>query len=219
MDNAEVEKRVKQYFLDACSRLNRVRYAHESAYVDALIGRLDGVLDFGEGNGSIDFTSTIVADRGPGSAESLYGADFAIVFKSENVDEPISKAILSQAKNDNVDGMPNAEVTRLREQCKKMSRFTNDYIVLEAPQMAGAVPTIRVGTPSTKTWGKTRMGLDDYFLELVLSCKHGDRRPDFIKGVASSKLSGLTVDVNGLEYTPTPKPRKKRDNKRGNTPW
>ena len=218
MDNSEIEKRVKQYFSDACSRLNRIRYAQESAYVDALIGRLDGVLDFGEGNGSIEFTSTVVADRGPGSAESLYGADFSIVFKSESVEEPISKAILSQAKNDTVDGMPKEEISRLREQCKKMSRFTHDYIVLEAPTMAGAVPTIRLGTPSNKAWGKKRIGLDDYFLELVLSCKHGDRRPDFIKGVASSKLSGLTVDVNGLEYTPTPKPRKKRENRRGNTP-
>lgn len=218
MDNAEIEKRVKQYFSDACSRLDRVRYAQESAYVDALIGRLDGMLDFGEGNGFIEFTPTVVADRGPGSAESLYGADFAIVFKSQNVKKPISKAILSQAKNDNVDGLPKEEVMRLHAQCIKMSRFTNDYIVLEAPIMAGAVPTIRLGTPSSKAWGETRMGLDEYFLELVLSCNHGDRRPDFIKGVASSKLSGLTIDVNGLEYTPTPKPRKRRENKPGNTP-
>ncbi|WJG22002.1 hypothetical protein [Vibrio furnissii] len=218
MDNAEIEKRVKQYFSDACSRLNRVRYAQESAYVDALIGRLDGVLDFGEGNGSIEFTPTVVADRGPGSAESLYGADFSIVFKSQNVEVPISKAILAQAKNDDVDTMPKEEVTRLREQCKKMSRFTNEYIVLEAPKMAGAVPTIRLGTSGTNAWGKIRMGLDEYFLELVLSCKHGDRRPEFIRGVASSNLSGLTVDVNGLEYTPTPKPRKRRENKPGNTP-
>ncbi|WP_155718706.1 hypothetical protein [Ectopseudomonas mendocina] len=218
MDNAEIEKRVKQYFSDACSRLNRVRYAQESAYVDALIGRLDGVLDFGEGNGSIEFIPTVVADRGYGSAESLYGADFSIIFKSQNTEEPISKAILSQAKNYNVDRMPKEEVTRLREQCKKMSRFTKDYIVLEAPKMAGAVPTIRLGTPSTNAWEKTRMGFDEYFLELVLSCKHGDRRPDFIRGVASSKLSGLTVDVNGLEYTPTPKPRKRREHKPGNTP-
>ncbi|MCU8104869.1 hypothetical protein [Shewanella sp. SM101] len=218
MDNTEIEKRVKQYFLDACRRLNRVRFAQESAYVDALIGRLDGVLDFGNGNGYIEFTSTVVADRGPGSAESLYGADFAIVFKSTNVDKPINKAILSQAKNDTIDKMPKEEVTRLREQCMKMARFTNDYIVLEAPKVDGAVPTIIIGTPSNQAWGKIRMGLDDYFLEFVLSCKHGDRRPDFIKGVASSKLSGLTVDVNGLEYTPSPKLRKKRDNKRDNMP-
>lgn len=114
--------------------------------------------------------------------------------------------------------MPKEEVMRLREQCRKMSLFTNDYIVLEAPKMAGTVPTIRLGTPSNNAWGKTRMGLDEYFLELVLSCKHGDRRPDFIRGVVNSKLSGLTVDVNGLEYTPTPKPRKRRENKPGNKP-
>ncbi len=93
MDYEEVSKRIKQYFLNVCSRLDRTRYAHESAYVDALIGRLDGELDFGEDYGSIVFTPTIVADRGPACAENLYGADFAIVFESKNVKEPIQKAI------------------------------------------------------------------------------------------------------------------------------
>ncbi|MCJ8294278.1 MAG: hypothetical protein MJK15_07715 [Colwellia sp.] len=218
MDNYEIERKVKEYFLNACSRLDRIRYAQESAYVDALIGRLDGELDFGDGNGSIIFTPTIVADRGPGCAENLYGADFAIVFKSANVEEPIHKAILSQAKNGTVDKMPKGEVIRLSEQCEKMARFTNSYIVLEAPSDDGAMPTVRIGTPSSKSWGKIRMGLDDYFLELVLSCRHGDKRQGFVNAVASSKLSGLTIDVDGIEYTPTPKPRKKIDNNRGNTP-
>ncbi len=207
MDTEEIKKLVKLYFHNACKVLDRTRYEQEHAYVDALIGRLDGVLDFGEGNGSIVFTPSIITDRGPGSAESLYGADFAIVFKSENVSKPIHKAILSQAKNGNVDRMVKAESIRLSEQCEKMARFTNDYIVLEAPSKSGAVPTIRLGIPSSNSWGQNRIGLDDYFLELVLSCKHGDTRKDFVKGVATSKLKGLTIDVDGLEYTPTPKPR------------
>ncbi|GGW41113.1 hypothetical protein [Vreelandella hamiltonii] len=170
MDNKEIEEKVKSYFKNACSRLDRVRYSQESAYVDALIGRLDGILDFGDGNGSIVFKPTIVADRGPGSAENLYGADFAIVFESENVDKPINKAILSQAKNGNVQQLAKAESTRLGEQCEKMARFTDSYIVLEAPKDDGAVPTVRIGTPINKSWENIQMGLDDYFLELVLSC-------------------------------------------------
>lgn len=217
MDNQEIRKKVKDYFLKACSRLNRTRYAQESAYVDALIGRLDGVLNFGDDNGFIEFTSTIVADRGAGCAESLYGADFSIVFQSENVSEPIHKAILSQAKNGTVEGLPKNEVTRLGDQCEKMARFTNHYIVLEAPDEDGAIPTIRIGTPSSKSWGKNRIGLDDYFLDLILSCKHGDRRKDFVGAVTNSKLAGLTVDVNGIEYTPTPKPRKKNKRNPGNS--
>lgn len=217
MDHEEVRKRVKEYFHNACSRLNRARYTQESAYVDALIGRLDGVLDLGDEDGSIEFSPTIVADRGPGCAENLYGADFAIEFQSENVDEPIHKAILSQAKNGCVDKMPKAEVIRLGKQCEKMARFTNSYIVLEAPDDDGVMPTVRIGTPKSNSWGEIRVGLDDYFLDLVLSCEHGDRRPSFLKGVASSNLKGLTIDVNGLEYTPTPKPRKKKNKNRGNS--
>lgn len=209
MDNIEIENKVKDYFLQACEPLNRIRYAQESAYVDAFIARLEGEIDFGQDYGLIKFTPTIVADRGYGSAESKYGADFAIVFKSKGIDIPIDKAIISQAKNGTVDKLSNSESLRLKGQCEKMARITENYIVLETPNLAGAMPTVRIGVPKAKLWGAVSIPFDEYFLNQVLSCQHGDKRKDFITGVASSKLSGIKVDVDGIKYTPFVKPRKK----------
>ncbi|TOL41911.1 hypothetical protein CGH98_23975, partial [Vibrio parahaemolyticus] len=74
------------------------RYQQEPAYVDALIGRLDGTLYLGDDQGFIRFKPTVVTDRGPASAESLYGADFAIVFESTEVKEPIKKRFSPKQK-------------------------------------------------------------------------------------------------------------------------
>ncbi|WP_261884493.1 hypothetical protein [Vibrio pomeroyi] len=220
MDNEEIKKSVKDYFTKACEVLDRTRYQQEPAYVDALIGRLDGTLYLGDDQGFIRFKPTVVADRGPASAESLYGADFAIVFESTEVKEPIKKAIFSQAKNGDATKLPKKDAEKLDEQCAKMARFTGHYMVFEAPMKDGAMPTIRFGKPSKKSWDKGKnnsIRLDDYFLDYILSCKHGDKRHNFIKNVAASNLKGLTVDVNGIDYTPTPPARKKKNNRnRGN---
>lgn len=210
MIDEEIRIIVKEYFRRACENLDRRRYLQESAYVDAFIARLDGKLYVGKDNGSIQFTPTIVADRGAGSAESKYGADFAIVFHSEAVERPINKAVISQAKNGSVDDLSKSEKSRLADQCKKMARITNSYIILEAPNISGAMPTVKIGDPQTGLWQEDSIDFDDYFLEQILSCMHGDVRDSFIEGVACSKLSGIKVDVKGLEYTPEKKPRKKR---------
>ncbi|ELJ8739347.1 hypothetical protein GOP97_18620 [Vibrio cholerae] len=219
MDNEEIKKSVKEYFTKACEVLDRTRYQQEPAYVDALIGRLDGTIYLGDGQGFIRFKPTVVADRGPASAESLYGADFAIVFESTEVKEPIKKAIFSQAKNGDATKLSKTDAKKLDDQCAKMAIFTKHYMVFEAPKEDGAMPTIRLGKPSTKSWDKGHnIRLDDYFLDYILSCKHGDRRENFIRNVAASNLKGLTVDVNGINYTPTPPTRKKKNNKGGLEP-
>jgi hypothetical protein len=206
----KIRVKVKEYFRDACENLDRQRYSQESAYVDAFIARLDGKLNIGPGHGVIRFTPTIVADRGAGSAESKFGADFAIVFQSKEVTHPIRKAIISQAKNGMVSALSKTEQNRLAAQCRKMARITDSYIVLEAPVVSGAMPTVKIGDPQTGLWERDSIDFDDYFLEQILSCKHGDRRESFIDGVADSKLSGIKVDVNDLEYTPKITPRKRR---------
>lgn len=213
MDNRDIRFKVKKYIESACKRLDRARYTQESAYVDAFIARLDGELNFGEDKGTINFTPTIVADRGAGSAESKYGADFAIVFESENIEHPIRKAIISQAKNCVLDKLSAAEIKRLNTQCIKMANITNDYIILEAPSVAGAIPTIKIGNPATSSWEAESISFDDYLLDHILSCQHGDRRPGFIDGVATSKLSGIRVDVNGIEYIPEVKPKNRSSQK------
>jgi hypothetical protein len=71
------------------------------------------------------------------------------------------------------------------------------------------MPTVKIGDPQAGLWEEDSIDFDDYFLEQILSCKHGDRRENFIDGVANGKLSGIKVDGNYLEYTPKVTPRKK----------
>lgn len=219
MDNKDIRDRVRQYFLRACRSLDRKRYQQEHAYVNALLGRLEGELDFGPGNGFIAFTPTIVADRGPGAAENLFGADFAIIFQSHGVEVPIDKAIISQAKNGSLNALSSTEVNQLNRQCQKMARITKEYMVLEAPLNDGAMPKIRLGDFENGSWKGDAIDLDEYFVDYILACSHGDRRPNFIHGVATSNLSGIKVDVHGLEYKPdrTPRKPKPRDPDGGNS--
>ncbi len=140
MHRSEILNEVKNYVSKAVSRLDRQRYAQESAYVDAFLGRLDGKIDFGDNNGIIDLQSTVVADRGSGAAEHQFGADFALVFKSNGGALNINKAIIAQAKNGVIEKLSSAENARLTTQCKKMAAVTQHYFVFEAPIKNHGIP-------------------------------------------------------------------------------
>jgi hypothetical protein len=68
---------LSNYVAKAVSRLDPARYRQEAAYVAALFARLDGVV-YHKPNLSIEIKSTVVADRGRGSAESKWGAVSAL---------------------------------------------------------------------------------------------------------------------------------------------
>lgn len=204
MYRTEILKEVNTYVINALSRLDRQRYAQESAFVDAFLGRLDGKINFGKNNGLIDLQSTIVADRGPGAAEHKFGADFAILFKSSGGLQNIKKAIIAQAKNGAVEQLSSAEKARLTTQCKKMAEVTQHYFVLEAPIKSYAIPTIRIGSSQNKLWSSAQVPFDEYIVDNIISCKHGDRRDQFIHAVGESKLSTLKINATNLTFKPDP---------------
>jgi len=204
MRRTEILNEVNNYVSKAVSRLDRQRYAQESAYVDAFLGRLDGEIDFGENNGIIDLQSTVVADRGPGAAEHQFGADFALVFKSNGGALNINKAIIAQAKNGVIEKLSSTENARLTTQCKKMAAVTQHYFVLEAPIKNHAIPTIRLGTYENKQWSSEQIPFDEYLVDHIISCQHGDRRDQFIHAVGDSKLPTLKVHTTNLIFEPDP---------------
>lgn len=204
MHRTEILNEVKDYVSKAVSRLERNRYAQESAYVDAFLGRLDGKIDLGQNDGVIDLRSTIVADRGPGAAEHKYGADFALVFKSNNGALKVSKAILAQAKNGTLEKLSSVENIRLKTQCRKMAAVTQHYFVLEAPTDNYVIPTIRLGSYQNGQWSSARIPFDEYLVDHIISCQHGDKRTDFIDAVGHSKLPTLKVLTTNLTFEPDP---------------
>lgn len=202
MQRSEILNQVHDYVSKAVSRLARQRYAQESAYVDAFLGRLDGQIDLGEKNGVIDLKATVVSDRGPGAAEHQFGADFALVFKSIGEAQAVNKAILAQAKNGCVEYLLPAERRRLEVQCEKMAKVTQAYLVLETPLEDFAIPVVRLGDFQTKQWSSQSMPFDEYLVDQVISCLHGDRRIGFIDAVGNSKLPALNVFTRGLTFEP-----------------
>lgn len=183
----------------SADRLLRKRYHSETAYINAFLGKLDGIIDFGD-DGQIEIQSTIVNDRGPGAAEKEFGADFGLVFHRQGGKSDISKAILGQAKNGDVRTLRASEQIRLVQQCETMADHTDHYIVLEAPQ--SGTPTVRIGSSDTPGQFSDQMPFAQYLVSQVIACHHGDRDSDFIDAVGSSDLTMLKVRVDGLKYEP-----------------
>jgi len=204
MYRAELLAIIHEYVESIVHRLERKRYIQEPAYVDAFFAKLDDVVDLGLNNGFIEFKSTIVADRGKGSAEHKYGADFALVYKSANINSSVTKAIIGQAKHANADNLGAKEKNVLIGQCEKMARITNAFIVFEVPVNDYQIPTIRIGNCLNKKWKEEIIPFDEYLVDQVIACHHGDIRQDFIRAIGDSKLTQLKVDTKGLILEPDP---------------
>lgn len=218
MKRTELLTHVTAYVKNAVKYLSRNSYQQEAAYVNGLIAKLEGDISLGEGNGIIYLRATSVNDRGPGCAENVTGADFALVFRSIGNAFEDNKAILAQAKNGDVERLRPADKRMLLEQCSKMSKYTEHYFVLEAPLEDGEIPKLRIGSHKDKTWSPNSIGLDEYLVDFVISCKHGDRREDFISAVQKSNLKQLNVVTLGLDFEPDPKPDPKPDPQPGPKP-
>lgn len=204
MRRSALLKKVSNYVRNAASPLERQRYVQEGAYVPAFLARLEGKIDLGTNNGTIELRATVVADKGPGAAERKFGADFALVFKSNGGPQNINKAIIAQAKNGHIESMSRGEVSRLRDQCKHMASATEHYFVLEAPLHDGNIPTVRLGTHKNQSWASASIPFDAYLVDHIISCQHGDRRKTFIDAVGNSRLLTLKVNTTNLTFEPDP---------------
>lgn len=202
-----VRNAVRQYVAKAIERLDPARYYQEPAYVAALLARLDGVVYQGR-YGRVEIRSTIVADRGPNSAEYRWGCDFAMVALLGDARERVEKAVLAQAKKASIPDLTGKERDDFLAQCKKMSNATNSTLALEVPRSSSDGVLIREITLEERKIrriiidGKfppllTQIGrpqpLADYIVDRVLPCEHGDRNPDFVGKVNDSKLTHLAI--------------------------
>ncbi|HIF9187938.1 TPA: hypothetical protein ACX6PH_000884 [Photobacterium damselae] len=182
------QDKVSTHIRNAASRLVLSRYRQEPAYVSAFLARLDGEVEIkSEGKViSFQFLPSVISDRGPRSAESKFGADFSIVFSNGVVE----KAILSQAKRDIISS---ADAKKLEQQCKKMNKQTDHWVVLKMPSNNGDIPQV-----SFNSDGSNAIPFDTYITDYVISCKHGDRDLGFVDKVQDSDLKGLSVEVSDM---------------------
>ena len=197
---------LRRHVRHALERLDPDRYAQEPAYVAALLARLDGVVYKGRG-GRLEIRSTIVADRGPKSAESEWGADFGIVAVLDDRSRRIEKGVLGQAKKGPLGSLNDFSRQFLQGQCEKMSQATNASLTLEVPTRCTESAIVREiaippRTPDSLLQDRLRrlplevgrpQELADYLTDRFMTCLHGDRSPRFVRGISESKLLHLRL--------------------------
>ncbi|MFP3614730.1 hypothetical protein SB778_32110 [Paraburkholderia sp. SIMBA_050] len=142
--------------------------------------------------GSSWLMTAVVNDRGAHSAESEFGADFAIVFESTS---GVSKAVLGQAKGSDIDTLPPAERKNFLRQCGLIAQRTKHFVGLEAPTELNTMPIVRKGVSGPPVSIEVGRRLDDYLADVFIACQHGDRRNGFVQAVKTSDLLQLRVMV------------------------
>lgn len=179
---------VKQALIGKAVNINRLSFQQEPSFVGAYFGSLNGVcIRLKDSDLNISFNATIVNDRGPNSAESKIGADFAITYS----DGTITKSVIFQAKNKQIDSLNNSEKEKLEKQCQLMNRFTSNWGVFECPTVNGASPTVLIPQPNG---GNLRMLFEEYIADYFVACTLGDQRQEFVEAVQRSDLKGLVIE-------------------------
>jgi len=189
----EVGAAVKQHVRRAIEAVDPSRYRQEANYTAALVSQLEGVAYQGQ-HGSVEFRSTVFDDRAAGSAESRYGADFAITATVSDGTTTIRKAILVQAKLGDLDDMSAADAEFLRSQIEKMKQLVDAPKVMEIPEHSGhRYPAMVSGNNVLDHEPYTRMELPEYFTARVTTTLDGATERGVVDAVQDSSLPRVDV--------------------------
>jgi len=187
---------LKNHIEKAVSGIDMKRYHQEPAYTAALARSLEGTVYQGE-DGYVKIESTIVSDRGPLAAESWSGADLVITASISDRNQNIRKAILVQSKIGSINELSPNRISELKEQVRKMKKFTNSVKVMEIPQENGRRrPRIISGQRILASEPYTGYDLSDYFVRRIVTTLDGDTRPKFVEAAQDSRLTQLRVLAN-----------------------
>jgi hypothetical protein len=160
-----VKDAVKQRVKDALDEVPPERYNQEPPYVAALLNRLASKKPVYDGpDGLVIFESTTVDDRGRGSPESEFGADFAITATISDMKITVKKAILGQAKR-----CPNGQLSAaifkdLTGKITDMRRYTRNPKVLLLDEYDGRrIPRVVSGNIILQERNTKGYSLENYF--------------------------------------------------------
>ena len=189
----EVVAAVKQHVRHAIEAVAPGRYHQEANYTAALANQLEGIAYKGE-HGTVEFHSTVFDDRGAGSAESRYGAGFAITATISDGITTIRKAILVQAKLGRLDEMNNADAEFLRSQLEKMKQLVDAPKAMEIPESGGRrYPAMVSGNNILNGMPYKPMELPEYFAARVTTTLDGSTEREVVERVQDSSLPRVDV--------------------------
>lgn len=124
------------------AKLNDGQVEHEPAMTDRMLGAIEESLT-NYTNKGIRWSAKTLTDRGRGSQESRYGADFMGVLNIALPEFAVSKGFLAQAKL--VRSGSSGDLRELRLQCKKMLNLSPDsFVFLYGQDGVRVVPAISV---------------------------------------------------------------------------
>lgn len=186
-------KSVKRYVAAKIGGVDPRRFGQESQYCSAVALSLTGIAY--EGNeGFVRFDGTAFDDRGPKSAESLFGADLAITAATSNNRDHIDKAILAQAKLGSIEELSPSDLEDLKEQVRKMKKATPSPKVMEIIEIGTLrQPRMLSGTNVLNDRDYVSEELGDYMVRRVLTTLDGNTKPGFVVAVQDSSLAKLRV--------------------------
>ncbi|WP_278356267.1 MULTISPECIES: hypothetical protein [Idiomarina] len=206
----ELKDLLKSLLLSTANKIDRVSFENEPNYVAGFFGKLHNETLTSSSGQFLKLTSSLSNDRGPGTAESITGIDFGMIFKWVDPDGEIvfEKAILAQAKN-HLFNLSNNEKFNLQSQCQKMSKLTSSYIAMDCPYN-GSLPIICRSMGYPPFWDENnRLNLSDYICDIVLECLEGDIS-DKVVNAARRSDRGLVIRTN------SPKPKLSRQRNQSN---
>ena len=184
---------VKTHVRNAIRGLDPLRYQQEANYTAALLGRMEGFAYEGR-HGSVLLKFSPFNDRGPGSAESRFGADHAITAIVSDGTITISKAILVQAKLGEIVRLTPSERSNLNIQIENMKQLVNSPKVLQIVERRGQrYPEMISGTKILQGLPFRAVPLDEYFTSRVTTTLDGCTDPVVVGRVQNSALPTLQV--------------------------
>jgi len=172
----------------------------EPAFTDRMLGRIEQAMEGYEVNG-VRWKAKTLTDRGRGSQESKYGADFMGVLQISLIDYRVDKGFLAQSKLvEPNELMAKKDIADMKDQCEKMLKLSPDsFVFLYSTQGIRVVPALSVLN------GDSRNPHDYYsrsvsaFFELHFECFIGDRKIGAPKIEALEKLRADN-DARSLLY-------------------
>jgi hypothetical protein len=132
-------KKISQVERETLDALRDGRVEQEPALTDRLLGSMEHVLN-GKRVAGVRWTVKTLTDRGRGSQESVFGADFMAALELSLDGYQVAKGFLAQSKLiEPSQTFSKQEVTRLKDQCKHMLSFSPASFVFLYSQQSGIV--------------------------------------------------------------------------------
>jgi len=193
----EFREMLRGRLVDVFNSLESQRFQQESQYTSAVLGKLHGIRLESRYGELIELESTAFDDRGRNSAESRYGADFAITATVGNDQKIIRKAILVQVKNKPIDSLSKSQVKELKNQIKKMKTIVASpkVIGIRRNQNGYGMFEVSSGNKILDDQSYSKVDFPSYFNQRVITTFDGTTDVSIVDALSDSSLQNLNIVI------------------------